>query len=157
MGSSASLRTPTDGVATSSITCFQDRRGRIPLISGITLDRQPGRCPIRTLIELTVRCEGSMTTSARHLAGHQQVLAPVDRDDEVAALAELAEPRPLCRRPRREARAAGLVRILMAGLIRARPGAGPRARQPPPAPPERHRPPPGSPRPGRPPSGPRPP
>jgi hypothetical protein len=37
-----------------------------------------------------------------HLASHQQVLAPVHRGDEIAAVAELAEPRPLGRGPGRE-------------------------------------------------------
>src|SRR5215469_16946048 len=41
-----------------------------------------------------------------HLAGYQQVLAPVHRRDEIAAVAELTEPRPLGRGPGREPRAA---------------------------------------------------
>jgi hypothetical protein len=54
---------------------------------------------------------------ACHLAGHEQVLAAVNRDDEVATAGELAEPWPCRRRPRREAWAAGLVRILMVWTI----------------------------------------
>src|SRR5262249_56065735 len=69
---------------------------------------------------------------ACHLAAHQQVLAAVDRGDQVTALGELAKPWPFRRWPRRKARAAGLVGVLMAGLIQARQRAVRRARPQPP-------------------------
>src|SRR5258708_28808289 len=68
---------------------------------------------------------------ARHLAGHEQVLAVVDRGDQVAAPSELAKPWPFRRWPRGEAGAAGLVRVLVARLIQAPQRAVPRPRQPP--------------------------
>src|SRR5207247_736692 len=58
----------------------------------------------------------------RRLLRHEQVLAAVV-DLEAAnarTVAQLAEPRPLRRRPLAEAAAAGRVRILVAGLVEAR-------------------------------------
>ena len=46
---------------------------------------------------------GRSDRAARRPLGHEEVLAAVDRDDEVAALRELAEPRPLRRGPVAEA------------------------------------------------------
>src|SRR5215472_1329683 len=56
----------------------------------------------------------------RHLPGQQQVLAPMDAGDQVAALAELAEPRPFRERPGGESRAARPVRVLVARPVEAR-------------------------------------
>lgn len=67
----------------------------------------------------------------RHRIGHEQVLATANRDDEVATSGELAEPWPFRGRPRREAWAARLVRILVARLIQARQRAVGCARQQP--------------------------
>jgi len=55
----------------------------------------------------------------------------VHRGDQVAAIGQLAEPRPLGRRPGGEARSARLVRVLMARLIQARQRAVGGARQQP--------------------------
>src|SRR5919198_29169 len=55
----------------------------------------------------------------RRLLGYEQVLAAVVDLEPVdtVAVGELAEPRPLGRRPLAEAAAAGRVRILVAGLV----------------------------------------
>src|SRR6476661_2089624 len=75
--------------------------------------QQPGPAAVRSAHALDLRA-ADRVEQARHLAGHEQVLAAVNRGDQVAAPSELAEPRPFGRRPRREAGAADLVRILVA-------------------------------------------
>jgi hypothetical protein len=54
------------------------------------------------------------------LTRNEQVLAPVHGRDEIAALGQFAEPRPLGRGPRGKTWAARLVRVLVTGPIQAR-------------------------------------
>src|SRR5207244_13231635 len=56
----------------------------------------------------------------RDLAGHEQALAAVNREDEVAARAEPSEPGELRRRPLTKAGALARVRLLVARLEQAR-------------------------------------
>src|SRR6476469_5400311 len=71
--------------------------------------QQPGPAAVRGAHALDLRA-ADRVEQARHLPGHEQVLAAVDRGDHIAAPGELAEPWPFGRWPRGEAGAADLVR-----------------------------------------------
>src|SRR5690349_22143476 len=92
--------------------------------------QQPGPAAVGSAHALDLRA-ADRVEQARHLAGHEQVLAAVDRGDQVAAPGELAEPWPFRRWPRGETPAGGLVRSLVARLIQARQRTVRRARQQP--------------------------
>ncbi len=71
------------------------------------------------------------------VAGYEQVLGAMDRNDQVATLRQFAEPRPFRRWPGREPWAARLVGILVARLVQAGQGAVGGPREHPPVPQER--------------------